>query len=95
MKNEQIEQIKKDIEAYKAAIEDAEGALQAAEQELDDLLEEAYKDEIPEDFPFQEDAIHVVGNEDGSREILIEISINHATVVSQKVIISCDDLPPF
>ena len=93
MTNEQIEKIKKDIEAYKQAIEDAEGALQAAERELDEALEEAYQNETPEDFPFQEEPVHVVGSNDDPNEILIEISINNIKVTSQKIIISDDDCP--
>ncbi len=37
-----ITQLYKDIEAYKAAVEDATSALAAAERELDDELDEYY-----------------------------------------------------
>lgn len=42
MSREQIAQIQKDIENYKEAIRNAEGALAEAERELDELLSEYY-----------------------------------------------------
>ena len=39
MTDERIRQIRKDIEAYQQAIENAEGALEEAERELEEILE--------------------------------------------------------
>ena len=38
-----IEKISADIKLYRQAIEDAEGALEAAERELDEVLETCYQ----------------------------------------------------
>ena len=45
MMDERIKQIEKDIELYRQAIENAEGALDAAEKELEEVLEERYAEE--------------------------------------------------
>ena len=42
MTQDHIKQIEADIEAYKTAIENAEGALAEAERELEEALNEAY-----------------------------------------------------
>jgi F0F1-type ATP synthase membrane subunit b/b' len=58
MAENRIRKINKDIEAYREAIENAEGALAEAERELDEILEceaaEACDDSI-EDYPEYDD----------------------------------------
>ena len=44
MTDERIRQIQRDIEAYQQAIENAEGALEAAERELDEILDARYSE---------------------------------------------------
>ena len=51
MEENRIQQIQNDINAYREAIANAEGALEAAEQELTEELESRYstdRDDIPE-----------------------------------------------
>lgn len=43
-----IKEISRDIESYKEAIENAEGAIVEAERELDEILEACYEDELAE-----------------------------------------------
>ena len=45
MNNEKIEQIERDIETYRQAIQDAKDALEAAEQELDEVLEMEFEEQ--------------------------------------------------
>lgn len=48
-----IKEISRDIDSYKEAIENAEGAIVEAERELDEILEACYADELEdqESFP--------------------------------------------
>jgi predicted RNase H-like HicB family nuclease len=47
-----IKEISRDIESYKEAIENAEGAIVEAERELDEILEACYEDELAEQESF-------------------------------------------
>ncbi len=47
-----IKEISRDIESYKEAIENAEGAIVEAERELDEILEACYADELAEQESF-------------------------------------------
>ena len=47
-----IKEISRDIESYKEAIENAEGAIIEAERELDEILEACYEDELTEQESF-------------------------------------------
>lgn len=47
-----IKEITRDIESYKEAIENTEGAIVEAERELDEILEACYADELAEQEPF-------------------------------------------
>ena len=47
-----IKEISRDIESYKEAIENAEGAIVEAERELDEILEACYEDELTEQESF-------------------------------------------
>ena len=51
MKETRIQQITKDIENYREAIENAEGALAEAERELDEELSKYSDDVSIEDYP--------------------------------------------
>ena len=52
MEKTRIEQIQDDINAYREAIENAEGALAEAERELDEELDRRYADDGNiEDYP--------------------------------------------
>ncbi len=44
--NRMIESVSRDIENYRQAIENAEGAFVEAERELDELLEQAYGSDL-------------------------------------------------
>ena len=65
-----IESIRKDIEAYKQAIKDAESALEAAEEELDDAM----KSENSEDDPFPE--TNTADVETDLHEIQVQVTID-------------------
>ena len=47
-----IKEISRDIESYKEAIENAEGAIVEAERELDEILEACYEDVLAEQESF-------------------------------------------
>ena len=98
MKKEQMEQIRqitKDIEAYQAAIRDAEGALDAAERELDEVLQDVYQEEMPQEDSVQGEPVLVIeSNNDSRSEVLIEVFVSHNPMLCRKMIID-DELPPF
>ena len=92
MNIQKIEQIRKDIESYRQTIENAEGAMAAANQELNELLaEEQYASEpsgesVPTVFLPNESE---KGNSEDT-EVLIEMFVNKTQVAAQKVIITSD-----
>ncbi len=90
MNKEKIKQIKKDIESYRQAIENAECAMAAANQELNELLaEEYYKAESSgEKVPtvYLPDESGNIQAKD--TEVLIEMFVNKTKVAVQKVIIT-------
>lgn len=94
---EQIEQIRKDIEAYQAAIRDAEGALDAAEKELDEVLQDIYQEETPEEYPGQEEPVRALEqNSDRPVKVMVGVTVNQFQMISRKKAAAIsDDCPPF
>ena len=100
MKKEQMEQIRqitKDIEAYKAAIEDAEGALDAAERELNEVLQDIYQEESPEEYPGQEEPVCIMEqNGDRPVKVMVGVTVNQFQMISRKTAFAAnEDYLPF
>lgn len=89
---EQIEQIRKDIEAYQAAIRDAEGALDAAERELDEVLQDIYQEESPEEYPGQEEPVCIMEqNSDRPVKVMVGVTVNQFQMISGKTAAAVSD----
>ena len=92
MMKEQIEQINRDIEAYREAIENAEGALAEAERELDALLTA----EIPTE-PFEpEEEINPEDeqNHKGEKKMEMENKMNSKVIVAGCACVVFSELTP-